>query len=146
MSIGLRVHLLRLQSNRTQRDLARAAGLAVPYLSRLEHDHIVPSVRTLLKIAAALGVQVGAFFNGATSFEAMDRCPISISGRCILDEPFVARATQSKGEEYTARQLETLRLCNVLLHTGDLETGLALHRTVVSLLAQAQSRQPCTGR
>ena len=85
MSIGKRVQLLRSQSNRTQRELARSAGLAVPYLSRLEHDHIVPSVRTLLKIAAALNVQVAAFFNGATTLDATDRCPVSLSCPRVLD-------------------------------------------------------------
>ena len=73
MSLGKRVQLLRSQSNRTQRELARSAGLAVPYLSRLEHDHIVPSVRTLLKIAAALNVQVAAF---TESKELIEELPI----------------------------------------------------------------------
>ena len=135
------MQLLRSQSNRTQRELARSAGLAVPYLSRLEHDHIVPSVRTLLKIAAALNVQVAAFFNGATTLDATDRCPVSLSGRCILDEPLVPRTSQPNGKEYTAQQLETLKLCNLLLHTGSQEACDTLLRTAKTLLTLANTSQ-----
>ena len=139
LSIGHRMLLLRKLSNRTQRELANCAGVAVHYISRLEHDRVMPSVRTLSKIADALNVPVTAFFNGATTFEAMDRCPVSLSGRCILDEHYVARSTQPCGEEYSAQQLDILKLCNLLLHTADHQACCTLLTTMKSLLAQRES-------
>ncbi len=131
--------MLRKQSNRTQRELAGAAGLAVHYISRLEHDRVMPSVRTLSKISVALNVPVTAFFNAASSFEAADRCPVSLTGRCILDEHHVARWKQPCGQEYSAQQLDILKLCNLLVHTVDHEACWYLFTTMKSLLAQSES-------
>jgi transcriptional regulator with XRE-family HTH domain len=141
LSIGKKLLLLRAQSNKTQRELARSAGLAVAYLSRLEHDHIIPSVRTLSKIAAALKVPLTAFFNGAPTHEAADRCPISLSGRCILDEQHVALSKQPSAEGYSSLQLEVLKLCNLLLHRGDQQASLTLLITMKSLLAHIEARK-----
>lgn len=143
MSIGKRLLLLRTQSNQTQRELARSAAIAAPYLSRLEHDRIIPSVRTLSKIAAVLGVPLTAFFNGATTIEAADRCPVSLSGRCILDESYAGRTRlpNAGSAAYSGPQLEALKLCNLLLHKGDQEVSRRLLRTMKLLLAQVESHK-----
>lgn len=42
----------------TQRAVSEASGVAVPHVSRLEAGAHLPSLKTLLRVAAALGVPV----------------------------------------------------------------------------------------
>ncbi len=143
MSLGARVRQLRLEANRTQKEISQRTGLAVSYFSRLENDRVVPSLRTLTKIAAGLGVPLGTLFPGKPVAEPGDRCPISLSGRCVLDQMFLGRGRKPKidVESYTAKQLEILRLCNYLLHSGDREIVGALSTMMKSLASLAASKK-----
>jgi len=141
LGVGKRVSWQRLRSGKTQKQLARSANIAVTYLSRLENEHVSPSVRTLSKIADALNVPITAFFNGAPDSQDGDGCPVSLSGRCILDESFVGRAVRpSIKTSYSGLQLEMLKLCNILLHSGDQEMFAKILATMKSLQAQLDSR------
>lgn len=142
MSTGKRIQWIRLQSKKTQQDLAQSSGLAVSYLSRVENDRIAPTVRTLGKIAAALRVPVADFFVREETLEAADRCPVSLSGNCVLDQVFAGRGQTPKAnvESYSPQQLKALRLCNFLLHTQDKELLRTLLTMLESLLALSESR------
>ena len=142
MSVGKKILELRLQSKRSQKKLAESAGLAVSYLSRLENDRIAPTVRTLSKIGAAFGVPLAALFDPEPALEPPDRCPVSLSGKCILDQLFVGRGRDPKVnvEGYSPLQLKALRLCNFLLHTRDKELLRTLVTMLQSLLTLSQSR------
>ena len=142
MSIGKKIQWVRLQSKKTQQELAESSGLAVAYLSRLENDRIAPTVRTLGKLASALGVALPSFFDPEEVLEAADRCPVSLSGKCILDQVFAGRGQDPKVnvESYSPQQLEALRLCNFLLHTQDKELLQTLVMMLKSLLALSESR------
>jgi len=98
---------------------------------------VTPTTRTLLKIATALDVPAAAFFDGPDRLESGDRCPISMSGRCILDHLFAGRGQHARRsfEDYTAEQLEALRQCNYLLHEGTSDVKRTLITTLKSLLA-----------
>ncbi len=140
MTLGKRILELRLKSKRTQRQVSELTGLAVSYLSRLENDRMSASIRTLTKIAEALHVPLTSFFDDKPILEADDRCPVSLSGRCILDQLFVGqgRRPETNLESYSPQQLEILRACNYLLHTGDKEIV-----TMLSLLMKSLTK---TGR
>ncbi len=140
MTLGKRILELRLKSKKTQQQVSQLTGLAVSYLSRLEHDRMGPSVRTLTKISEALHVPLTSFFDDKPILEAKDRCPVSLSGSCILDQLFVGqgRRPETDLESYSPQQLEILRACNYLLHTGDKETV-----TMLSLLMKSLTK---TGR
>lgn len=142
MSLGKKILRLRLNARKTQRDISEVTGLAVSYLSRLENDHIVPSIPTLKKIADALGLQVTAFFDEQPVLEFGDRCPVSSSGRCILDQMLVGRGRlpRTKWEGYTPQQLEVIRLCDFLLHTGDKEITSSLSTMLESLFAYSTAK------
>ena len=142
MSIGCRIQQLRLHSRMTQRGLGEATGLAVAYLSRVENSRLTPSVPTLTKIARALGVPVTALFDAAP-LEAKDLCPVSLSGRCILDQMHLGRGKKSKQgvEEYSREQLEALRLCNFLLHSGDKNLLRTLRTVMKGLLGLKQVKK-----
>ncbi len=142
MGIGKKIQSVRLQLKQTQKELAESSGLAVSYLSRLENDRITPTVRTLGRIAATLRVPLASFFDRQEVLEAPDRCPVSLSGKCILDQAFAGRGRGPKVnvESYSPQQLEALRLCNFLLHTQDQEMLRALVTMLRSLLVLSESR------
>lgn len=142
MSLGRKTAELRRQAHMTQLQVSQSTGLAVSYLSRLENDRLAPSVRTLSKIAEALRVPMASFFGSNPGLDPGDRCPVSPSGRCILDQPFVGRGRKPKRgtESYSARQLEALRLCNFLLQTGDPKIISSLSTMLNALLMLASSK------
>ena len=49
---------LRKANGLTQKELAKAAGLAQPAIARLESKSAIPQLDTLLKVAGALGCSV----------------------------------------------------------------------------------------
>ena len=139
MGLGHRVLRLRRESQMTQSELAVASGLTVSYLSRVENNHVTPSVATLSKLATAVRQPLTAFFADGDSGQRENRCPVSLCGKCILDQHFVTRGRQvsadPKSEGYSAEQLMLLQLCNYLLHTGNREVVASLTVTLRSLLA-----------
>jgi transcriptional regulator with XRE-family HTH domain len=138
MSVGKRILKLRLQSKRSQKDVSELSGLAVSYLSRLENDRIAPSIRTLTKIAGALEVPVTALFDREPSAEAPgERCPVTSSGRCILNQMFAGRGRkpETQLETYSPQQLDILRLCNLVLQKENKEIFGVLSVVLKSLLA-----------
>ena len=144
MSIGRRIHQLRSECRLTQREIGAATGLAVSYLSRVENGRLTPTLPTLTKIAGALSVPVTSLFDATPTLEARDTCPVSLSGRCVLDHLFVGRGKKPKRgvEAYTREQLETLRLCNFLLHTRDKQVQRTLLTIMKGLLALKQEANP----
>lgn len=57
MKIGEKIKLLRLNKGIKQIELARIAGISNTYLSDIEKGRTNPSIKTLVKIAHALGVE-----------------------------------------------------------------------------------------
>ena len=62
MNIGSTIREYRLQRGLSQGDIEKRTGLLRCYLSRVENGHTVPSLDTLKKIAAALGLPMSQFF------------------------------------------------------------------------------------
>jgi transcriptional regulator with XRE-family HTH domain len=62
MNIGDTIRNYRLQKGMSQGDIEKRTGLLRCYLSRVENGHTIPSLDTLAKIAAAMGVPLGQFF------------------------------------------------------------------------------------
>lgn len=57
--LGQRIRQLREHQGLSSRALARAAGLSETYVSQIERGRETPSLKTLAKIARALGVPLG---------------------------------------------------------------------------------------
>ena len=126
LSIGRRVHAIRRARRLTQRAVALRAGVAEPFLSRIENDHAEPSLSTLARLAEALGVSLGDFLNTKPS-GFKPPCPVSQSGRCIAEliyQPGPRSAPE--GERYTPRQIRLLRLATQLVQSGSPATLSAL--------------------
>jgi transcriptional regulator with XRE-family HTH domain len=62
MIVGDRLRALREEKKFSQRQIARRSGLKGSYISRAEHGHSIPSIRTLQKWARALGVPLHRVF------------------------------------------------------------------------------------
>jgi transcriptional regulator with XRE-family HTH domain len=65
MVIGQRLRALREQRGLSQGDIEKESGLLRCYISRVEHGHTIPSLDTLERFAAVLGVPLyQLFYNG----------------------------------------------------------------------------------
>lgn len=64
VEIGARMRELRSGSRRTQAQVAEAAGIDASFYGQLERGRNVPSVKTLVAVARALGVEPGALLPG----------------------------------------------------------------------------------
>lgn len=62
LDLGNQVRKLRNKRDLTLQDLADLTGLSKPNLSQIENNLVTPPIATLLKIATALGVPIGHFF------------------------------------------------------------------------------------
>ena len=65
IKIGATVRRLREGSGLTLRAVAEQAGFSVSFLSQVENDQASPSINSMERIAAALGVTLGEFFQTA---------------------------------------------------------------------------------
>jgi transcriptional regulator with XRE-family HTH domain len=62
MKIGQRLRVLRERKGLSQNEMERRSGLVRTYISRIEQGHTVPSLETLEKYAAALGIPLYRVF------------------------------------------------------------------------------------
>ncbi len=62
MIIGDRLRELREEKKLSQGDIEKRTGLVRPYISRIEHNHSVPTIETLEKMARALEIPMYQLF------------------------------------------------------------------------------------
>lgn len=62
LDLGNQIKSLRTRRQMTLQDLSGLTGLSKPNLSQIENNLVTPPIATLLKIATALGVAIGHFF------------------------------------------------------------------------------------
>ena len=79
-ALGERIKALRQERSLQQRHLAEKAALTPSMVSQIESGRLTPSLNTLGRIAAALGVPIAALFDGqpAGHFQVTRRkdCPV----------------------------------------------------------------------
>ena len=141
MSIGTRVMQIRNQKGITQRQLSQRSGIAGSYLSRIENRHLEPRPKTLRRLAEALDVPLGEFFQERDETLVGVQCLVTPSGKCIMD---MIRTGQGKSpqpgtEVYTPRHLELLRLAAYLIQSGDQRLLEALEVMLGALLSTDRS-------
>ena len=57
-SLGSALRLARIRRHMTQKQLSAASGIAQGDISRLEHGQACPTIRTIARLAQALGTHV----------------------------------------------------------------------------------------
>jgi transcriptional regulator with XRE-family HTH domain len=110
-ALGRRLAGARLQRGLSQGMVARRAKIAASYLSRIENGKIQPTLATVLRIAAGVGVPVEELLSGlGAGARRGGPCPVTAGGGCLLD---LIRAEAdlpaAAGEAYTPRQVRLLR-------------------------------------
>jgi transcriptional regulator with XRE-family HTH domain len=55
-TLGKRVKWARLLRDLEQKDLAKQAGLTIPYMSQIENDHVNPRADVVVRLAQVLNV------------------------------------------------------------------------------------------
>jgi len=60
ITVGERIRGLRLAQNRTLQEVADHSGISKSMVSKIENDRTMPSVATLVKIAATLGTSISS--------------------------------------------------------------------------------------
>jgi transcriptional regulator with XRE-family HTH domain len=75
--VARRIRDLRQSRNMTLQQVSEIAGLSKGLLSKIETCHVSPPIATLAKIAEALDVSIGEFFEWSESYETLVYCPKS---------------------------------------------------------------------
>lgn len=63
MDIGSKIRQERTKRNIKQYELAEKSGISNTYLSDIENGRTTPSIKTLKRIAAALGLECSSFLD-----------------------------------------------------------------------------------
>jgi len=84
--IGLRIKGLRQERKMSMRELARKAGIAASYISKLEAGDASPTVVSLQKILNALNMDVYEFFRMSYENGVADRVVFSHSGMVASED------------------------------------------------------------
>lgn len=96
--------------------MARLAGVAPSYLSRVENGRVQPTFPTLWKILRALRADFGELLGPESAKELRaGGCPVSRNGRCLLD---LVRSDQEVARDVT-RQLYSAREVRLLGRFAD---------------------------
>lgn len=72
-TLGYRLRTARLSAGLSQSMLERKSGIPKSMLSRYENDHLLPSVRTLRRLADSIGVAASALFETDESPAMLDK-------------------------------------------------------------------------
>ncbi len=139
--LGKRILAARLRRGLSQRLVARRSGLDPGYLSRIEHAKIRPSIEMGMRIAAALGVPLGELFELPSSGRKTGPCPVSASGRCLIDlmDAGSELGLSKEMERYSARQLRLLRQFAAVLARSEPDV-LKAFETLVRKVLDGQDR------
>jgi transcriptional regulator with XRE-family HTH domain len=109
--VGRRLAAVRLQRGFSQGAVARRAGIAPSYLSRLETGKVHPTFRMVARIAGALRIPMEELVaTAASSKPRRGGCPVTKGGHCLLDLIRSERQARRPGEEaFSPREIRLLQ-------------------------------------
>ena len=111
VEVGQRLAAARLQRGLSQKAVALRASIAPSYLSRIETGKVHPTFRMALQIVKAINASIDELADpDLLAHRARGACPVSSSGRCLLDLIHSELSTSpTSNETYTPRQIQLLR-------------------------------------
>ena len=141
--LGRRVSAHRSQLGLSQTVIAKRAGLAASYLSRIENGKIFPTVPTAQKIATALRVPLSELLGPTPSESKKKGCPVTAKGVCLIDliDPKWGFESRGRAERYTPRQIRLMRRFTALVRKGSPELLKSLEVIVTGLLEPGKRKQ-----
>ena len=141
--LGQRAAAHRSQLGLTQTVVAKRAGLAASYLSRIENGRIFPTVPTAQKIATALRVPLSELLKLPPPQKKSRGCPVTANGTCMIDliDPKWGFSSRSRAERYTPRQIRLMRQFTALVRKGSPEQIKSFEVLVGDLLEPGKRRR-----
>ncbi len=141
--LGQRVAAHRSQLGLTQTVVAKRAGLAASYLSRIENGRIFPTVPTAQKIATALRVPLSELLKPAPPQTKSGGCPVTANGGCLIDliDPKWGLGSRSRAERYSPRQIRLMRHFTTLVRNGSPELIRSFEVLVGDLLESGKRKR-----
>ena len=127
MTVGTSAQRIRTAAGLTQGDVGERANLATSYVSRIENGRVQPNVKTLQRLATALGVPVSDLF-ATTGPPAPHRCPVSSTGQCIGEQirTHSGRPPRGRKARYGKDELSALQMTDYLVRHGTREVRRSL--------------------
>jgi transcriptional regulator with XRE-family HTH domain len=108
--VGRRLAAARLRRGLSQGTVARQAGIAPSYLSRLETGRVHPTFRTVVRVARTLRVDLDELVAGPSERFSRGACPVTREGLCVLDLIQAESHARRPGEEaFYPRHVKLLR-------------------------------------
>src|SRR3972149_1816199 len=116
-NISKRIAGARHQRRLSQTTVSKRAGIHPSYLSRIERGKVHPTVRTAMRLAAALRISLNDLLGPSPTTQMDQPCPVSASGRCLMDllDAGADSGRGGDGEIYSAQQLRLMRKLMALL-------------------------------
>ena len=141
--LGQRFAAHRSQLGLSQTAVAKRAGLAPSYLSRIENGKIYPTMPTAQKIATALRVPLSELLEPTPPQKGKQGCPVSATGACLIDliDPKWGIGSEGRGERYTPRQIRLMRRFTALVREGSPELLKSLEVVVSGLFAPGKQKR-----
>jgi transcriptional regulator with XRE-family HTH domain len=141
--LGLRVAAHRSQLGLSQTVIARRAGLAASYLSRIENGKIFPTVPTAQKIATALRVPLNELLGPTPPDKKKKGCPVTAKGVCLIDliDPKWGFGSRGRAERYSPRQIRLMRGFTALIRKAPPELLKSLEVVVSNLLEPGKRKR-----
>ena len=126
------------------RTVARKAGIAPSYLSRIENGRVQPSFRTVLRVQQALRLDLQEILAPADdNSRRRGACPVSSRGACLLDsirpEAEVRRSTS--GEFYSPREIRLLRQLALWVKNASPDRVRAMEILLQDLTERAEKKR-----
>ena len=140
MSIGKEMLRVRLERGMTQGEVGRRSNLATSYISRIENNHIQPTMGTLSKLAQALEVPLSSIFrsNEDTKLPTIHHCPVSSSGKCVGEQLRSHHGRRPNAEfRYDKETLRLLKMADFIAVHGSKEIRRTLTVVLESLISHA---------
>lgn len=142
IDVGRRLVTWRIRRGLSQGTVSRRSGINQAYLSRLEAGKIMPTLRTVQRIAATLRVSLPELLGPSPPQGKEMPCPVSVSGHCLMD---LINAGTGAGrgdgpERYSLRQLRLIRRFTVLVGRNEPRLLAALDVFITGMLGNDPSR------
>ncbi len=141
--LGRRAAAHRSQLGLSQTVIAKRAGLAASYLSRIENGKIFPTVPTAQKIATALRVPLSELLGPTPPEREKKGCPVTAKGVCLIDliDPKWGFGSRGRAERYSPRQIRLMRGFTALVRKGSPELLKSLEVVVANLLEPGKRKR-----
>ncbi|MCA8962016.1 MAG: helix-turn-helix transcriptional regulator [Planctomycetes bacterium] len=140
--IGQRLTAARLRRGLTQRIVARRAGVAASYLSRVETGRIQPTFRTVSRLLRAMKADLEELMDSSDGESKDGACPLTVRGACLLDLLHADRSESATDEErYTPREIRLLRKLAAWVRAASPDRLRAMEVLLEDLMAVSSSTE-----